>query len=77
MILRTPQQEHYFGCPYQLGFHEESSAPSDAQLLATRVQAGDVIVLGSDGLFDNLSDVEVMNRDQVASPNFSTPNQIE
>ena len=59
VIFRSPRQEHYFGCPYQLGHHEESSTPSDAQLSANRVRAGDVIVLGTDGLWDNLTDGEV------------------
>ena len=32
IILLTPPQEHYFGVPYQLGHHEESSVPRDTQL---------------------------------------------
>ena len=59
VIHRSAPQEHHFGQPYQLGHHEASSKPSDAQASATSVQAGDVLVLGSDGLWDNLSDSEV------------------
>lgn len=30
--LRTPQQEHQFGCPYQLGHHAAADPPEDAML---------------------------------------------
>jgi serine/threonine protein phosphatase PrpC len=33
-----------------------SDGPLDAQKLRFAVQAGDIVVLGTDGLFDNLSD---------------------
>jgi len=54
--FRTPQQEHAFGCPYQLGHHKAASQPSDAFLATLQLQAGDVLVLGTDGLFDNMHD---------------------
>jgi protein phosphatase PTC7 len=31
--LRTPAQEHTFGCPYQLGHHSKASEPSDAMVV--------------------------------------------
>ena len=30
--FRTPQQEHQFGCPYQLGHHPAADPPEDAML---------------------------------------------
>ena len=30
--FRTPQQEHQFGCPYQLGHHAAADPPEDAML---------------------------------------------
>jgi protein phosphatase PTC7 len=56
MLYRSGQQEKAFGCPFQLGHHKKSDAPGDAVPCHFSVQAGDVVVLGSDGLFDNLSD---------------------
>ncbi len=56
---RSPHQEHEFGRPYQLGHHRASDRPEDAMLHAARVCAGDVLVLGSDGLWDNLHDSEI------------------
>ena len=53
---RSPQQEHSFGHPYQLGHHEAADEPEDAMLSTMPVYPGDVVVVGSDGLFDNLYD---------------------
>lgn len=52
---RSPQQEHNFGVPYQLGHEQHADSPSDAMLMSFPVMPGDVIVLGSDGLWDNLA----------------------
>lgn len=35
--FRTPQQEHRFGCPYQLGHHAAADPPEDAMLTALPV----------------------------------------
>mmetsp|Transcript_25083 Transcript_25083/g.34637 ORF Transcript_25083/g.34637 Transcript_25083/m.34637 type:complete len:257 (+) Transcript_25083:1043-1813(+) len=55
VVFRTSEQEHLFGFPYQLG-HISSTKPEDCIHLRFRVCPGDVIVMGSDGLFDNVSD---------------------
>jgi protein phosphatase PTC7 len=57
---RSPQQEHSFGHPYQLGHHAAADKPEDAMLSTMPVYPGDVLVLGSDGLFDNLSDDDIL-----------------
>jgi protein phosphatase PTC7 len=57
--FRTPHQEHEFGRPYQLGHHRGSDRPEDAMLHAAAVAPGDALILGSDGLWDNLHDSEV------------------
>jgi hypothetical protein len=57
---RTVQLEHEFGRPFQLGHHAHSSAPEDAELVSLLLQPGDTIVMGSDGLFDNLSESEIL-----------------
>jgi protein phosphatase PTC7 len=56
---RSPHQEHEFGRPYQLGHHGASDAPEDAMLHEARLAHGDVLVLGTDGLWDNLHDSEI------------------
>lgn len=72
--FKSPQQEHEFGFPYQLGHQENSDTPDDAQLAAVPVTAGDILVVGSDGLFDNLPDndlIEVLQEVQAKHPNRS------
>ncbi len=57
VVMKADFQEHYFDCPYQLAslrYVPETDQATDAAVLTGQVEAGDVIVLGSDGLFDNL-----------------------
>jgi protein phosphatase PTC7 len=60
--FRTPQLEHEFGCPYQLGHHRYANSPADADLSTLPVVAGDIIIMGSDGLLDNMSDKEMVQQ---------------
>lgn len=60
MMYKSPQQEHHFGCPYQLGHQATSNYPEEAMLITRTVEAGDLVMLGSDGLFDNLFDTEIV-----------------
>jgi protein phosphatase PTC7 len=59
LLYRTHVQEHRFGKPYQLGHHAGSDQASDAELATIQLNVNDVIVLGSDGLFDNLSAYDI------------------
>jgi protein phosphatase PTC7 len=59
VVYRSTTQEHEFGRPFQLGHHGGSDGPEDAMLATQRLQPGDVLLLGSDGLWDNLHDSEV------------------
>lgn len=56
-IFRSPVQQHDFNFTYQLG--SSSDLPSSAQVFTVPVASGDVIVAGTDGLFDNLYNNEV------------------
>ena len=53
---RSTAQEHIYGCPFQLGHHEQASQPSNADCVKIHLEEGDVIILGTDGLFDNVLD---------------------
>ena len=57
---RSPHQEHEFGRPFQLGHHDASDKPADAMLTTFPLEPGDVVVMGSDGLWDNLSEREIL-----------------
>ncbi|KAI9916687.1 hypothetical protein PsorP6_017049 [Peronosclerospora sorghi] len=54
VVHETPNQSHYFNCPYQLGFGESGDKPDMGDEYELETQEGDVIVLGTDGLFDIL-----------------------
>ncbi|XP_057857297.2 probable protein phosphatase 2C 55 [Cryptomeria japonica] len=56
-IFRSPVQQREFNYPYQLGGGND--LPSSAQMFTLQVVPGDVIIAGTDGLFDNLYDSEV------------------
>lgn len=62
VIFASPAQEHYFNCPYQLGFaplSEDTDTANDAEVFDVAVQPGDLVIAGSDGLFDNVFDEEI------------------
>jgi len=66
IFYRSPTQEYEFDTPYQLADTEISdgygvfSEPEDALLYSVRdIRPGDVLVMASDGLFDNLQEYEI------------------
>ncbi|XP_020581514.1 probable protein phosphatase 2C 55 [Phalaenopsis equestris] len=58
-IFRSPIQQHDFNFTYQLESDNGSDLPSSAQVFTFPVEAGDVIVAGTDGLFDNLYNTDI------------------
>ncbi|KAI8375311.1 phosphatase 2C-like domain-containing protein [Choanephora cucurbitarum] len=59
-IFRSEEQQHAFNFPYQLGT-SSPDRPKDAQSFTVAVEKGDIIIMGSDGLFDNLFDKEILS----------------
>lgn len=64
VLFRSPQQLHYFNCPYQLGISENTDQPfdlpTDCDRLRIPVIKGDIVVLATDGLFDNLHEGDIL-----------------
>ncbi|KAF9277183.1 hypothetical protein BGZ68_009474, partial [Mortierella alpina] len=58
-IFRTEEQQHSFNYPYQLGTGSTDS-PTDAQVFTVKVESGDIVVMGTDGIFDNLFDEDIL-----------------
>lgn len=58
-IFQSPVQQHGFNFTYQLESGNEGDLPSSGQVFTIPVVPGDVIVAGTDGLFDNLYDNEI------------------
>jgi len=59
ILYRTAEQQHYFNCPFQLGT-ESTDTPESAIRIAVSVQEGDLVIMGTDGLWDNMYDQEVI-----------------
>lgn len=59
-VVRTEEMQHSFNFPYQLGPHSATTPRADAQMITERVVPGDIVILASDGLGDNLWDEEVL-----------------
>lgn len=55
IVSRSKEVIHFFDCPYQLSI-DSPDRPKDGSVLQIEVIAGDIIVAGSDGVFDNLTD---------------------
>ncbi|XP_014244294.1 protein phosphatase PTC7 homolog [Cimex lectularius] len=68
VVHRSEEQQHYFNAPYQLSlpppYHTPialSDRPESANTTNFRVEDGDVILLATDGVFDNLPDQILLN----------------
>lgn len=62
LLLPTQVQEHAFNTPFQLACPQilaASDRPHDGLTYSTRLMRGDVLVAGSDGLFDNMWDTQL------------------
>ncbi|KAL1569449.1 protein-serine/threonine phosphatase [Salvia divinorum] len=59
LIFESPVQQHGFNFTYQLERGNQGDLPSSGQVFKIPVLSGDVVVAGSDGLFDNLYAKEV------------------
>jgi len=57
--FRSREQQHSFNFPYQLG-SQSSDRPEAAILDNVPILDGDLVIVGTDGLFDNLYDREIL-----------------
>lgn len=56
-IFRSKEQQHGFNFPFQIG--TDGDDPSLAQVQRFKIVEEDLVILGSDGLFDNLYDKDI------------------
>ncbi|KAL6848134.1 hypothetical protein ACP4OV_022262 [Aristida adscensionis] len=61
VMFSTCPQEHYFDCPYQISSEAAGQTYQDAMVCSVNLMEGDMIVSGSDGLFDNIFDQEIIS----------------
>ncbi|KAI5682765.1 hypothetical protein M9H77_03993 [Catharanthus roseus] len=58
VVYQSPSQQHSFNCPYQIG-NGTRDTPNSAKEIVFPVETGDIIVAGTDGLFDNMFPAEI------------------
>ncbi|KXG31802.1 probable protein phosphatase 2C 1 isoform X2 [Sorghum bicolor] len=61
VMFSISPQEHYFDCPYQISSEAVGQTYQDALVCSVNLMEGDIIVSGSDGLFDNIFDQEILS----------------
>lgn len=64
IAAKTREISHYWECPYQLS-SDSPDRPKDGTKLNVELTPGDLIIMGSDGVFDNVGDEMIL--DTVAS----------
>jgi len=79
IIYKSLPQEHFFGYPYQLGHHTHSDSPDDAEKSKVHVREYDLVILGTDGLLDNVSVNEMMSiaQDVASDKRLSRQEQLQ
>tara|TARA_R110001606_G_scaffold373117_1_gene530417 strand:+ start:2572 stop:3321 length:750 start_codon:yes stop_codon:yes gene_type:complete len=74
IFLQSSEHQHEFNFPYQLGRDFEGNPhgndrPTDAEIYQITLEVGDIVVMGSDGLFDNVWPNEILNFVNQNAPN--------
>lgn len=59
IVYRTKEQQHSFNFPYQIGTGS-ADKPQHSQRITVEVQPGDLVITGTDGLWDNLFDEDII-----------------
>jgi protein phosphatase PTC7 len=75
VFYRSEEMQHFFNFPYQLGTGHTTTA-YDSQVIELDLQDGDIIIAGTDALFDNLFDEEILEIVKNATPNENVANTL-
>jgi protein phosphatase PTC7 len=59
VIFKSDEQQHEFNFPYQVGTHGDP--PESSEIRVHDFKENDIIVLGTDGLWDNLYEEQILN----------------
>lgn len=70
-VYRSKEQTHGFNFPYQVGVGGDD--PSRADLQVHEIQPNDILIVGSDGLFDNMFDDQIT---EVMKPFIKTSDEL-
>jgi serine/threonine protein phosphatase PrpC len=58
-VFKTSEQWHWFDCPRQLGTNSPDTPVANAVVSRVELEEGDIIIMATDGLPDNLWDGEI------------------
>jgi protein phosphatase PTC7 len=66
LAFHSTFQWHYFNCPLQLGIdvdgaNDKFDTPAAAEVFSVPVQVGDIILLCTDGIYDNVTDDQLIS----------------
>ncbi len=66
ILLESTEHQHEFNYPYQLGIGKNGKPhgddrPTDAEVYRMHLEQGDIIVMGTDGFFDNVWPKEILS----------------
>jgi len=59
-VFETPEQQHYFNCPYQLGMGSDDTPGDGDYYILENLRNDDLLVLATDGVWDNVFDDELI-----------------
>jgi len=72
IIFKSPEQQHSFNFPYQVGTHGDR--PDEAQIQVHKFEENDIIILATDGLWDNLYEQQIL---KILKPFHDISNQLK
>jgi len=72
VMYKSEEQQHKFNFPYQVGSHGDP--PEECDTRVHEIQENDIIVLGTDGLWDNLFDEQIV---AIIRPFYLDSNKIK
>ncbi|KFM24954.1 putative protein phosphatase 2C 80 [Auxenochlorella protothecoides] len=76
LAFMSPQQQHDFNFPFQIGSPDSmSDFPSAAQRFSLKTYEGDVLVLATDGVFDNVYPDEAVSLVAAQRKRGATPGE--
>lgn len=59
ILFKSKEQQHSFNFPFQVGTNGDS--PMSANIQTHKIKEGDIIILGTDGLWDNMYDYQLLD----------------
>eukprot|EP00284_Hemiselmis_tepida_P016808 CAMPEP_0174928922 /NCGR_PEP_ID=MMETSP1355-20121228/26826_1 /TAXON_ID=464990 /ORGANISM="Hemiselmis tepida, Strain CCMP443" /LENGTH=364 /DNA_ID=CAMNT_0016175105 /DNA_START=55 /DNA_END=1149 /DNA_ORIENTATION=- len=60
VVWKTNPQQHFFNCPFQLGGSSPDS-PDQAMKFTVPLQSGDLVIIGTDGFYDNVYENQMID----------------